>query len=186
MSWSRGGFKWRIGAGSSGACAQNVSSHAWCWGQQIDDQVGAALGFGLNQRLAWHHPLARRDGTCPPTATNRACQRSAVLQGELRAYPTLQPVPGNQTWFELAAGAGGGVCGVEIVRMGVYAESKLYAVGGDLYCWGSNRFGLFGSEHAGTAFSAWPLKITWPGVDITKGDFPGELHGGRRLTAEPH
>lgn len=67
--------------------------------------------------------------------------------------------------------------------MGVYAESKLYAVGGDLYCWGANRHGLFGSQHADTAFSTSPLKMVWPGVDVTKGEFPGAAVRGVPVVA---
>lgn len=106
---------------------------------------------------------AGSSGVCAINATGHAwCfGQQADASGALKAVTTPQPVPSALRWLLLAAGAGGANCGIAY-QPGANSsqpQDPWAPQGGDLYCWGQNRAGLFGAEHAAVRSSAAPLRL---------------------------
>ncbi|KAL4425267.1 hypothetical protein ABPG75_009283 [Micractinium tetrahymenae] len=113
------------------------------------------------------------DEVCATDAENSAwCwgqQAAAPLPGsavpEMQAVPTpRQSAPGRR-WAQLATGAGGAICGIEVFGNMSFPDSPddpppSFEVRG-AHCWGSGRAGLF-STASGAAFSADPVKVPLP------------------------
>lgn len=116
---------------------------------------------------------AGASGACALDAARAAwCWgQQAGAGGEVTAVPTPQAVPGGRRWWWLATGAGGAVCGIEYDwKYPELGENETLinpeAPGGHMYCWGVNRAGLLGGQHADLAYSLEPLRIDVPGMGV--------------------
>ena len=133
-----------ISAGGEHTCALDAAGRAWCWGSNLDGQ----LGIGTNEFRRTPAPVAGglrflqisagARHTCAVTTTQRAYCRGAATAGS----NTPVAVPGDRRFRNVNAG-NNHTCGVTPLDVG--------------FCWGLNN--SFGQLGTGGGFSVTPARI---------------------------
>jgi hypothetical protein len=152
-----------IEAGSYHACALTQNGTVYCWGRNLEGEVGVGSTAGLIPlptaipsktygviTLGAYHTCAI-EGTPPLAGANYVdCWgiNSAGEFGNNLPTSTPQTTPLNTGLIFYTVSAGNGyTCGI---------NNK---VNGSLYCWGENNFGQLGNGYSGTYYST-PQLVT--------------------------
>jgi alpha-tubulin suppressor-like RCC1 family protein len=134
-----GGRRWRqVRAGSSHTCGVTMADIAFCWGRNLDGQLGVGdstdrlVPVRVLGGLHWEEVTSGATHTCGLTLDNRAYCWGAHAGADLTGTDQLQPtrVPGSVVLRRIEAGSGH-TCGI--------------GVDDRAYCWGFNTDGEVGT-----------------------------------------
>jgi alpha-tubulin suppressor-like RCC1 family protein len=136
-------FSTQIGASQFNACALTTAGRAYCWGDNMHNQVGNNAGrasFSTPQPVAdvpdFHRLGVGGDHACALTPAGEAWCWGDNMRGPLgyfsqTDYNPARPVPGGLTFATISGGGWDHYCAAT-------------ASDGQLYCWGWNNKGQLG------------------------------------------
>ncbi|MEO8329173.1 MAG: hypothetical protein ABI586_04120, partial [Candidatus Nanopelagicales bacterium] len=160
-----------ITAGGVHTCAIDIEGKAYCWGLDINGQLGnGAAGHALEPRRVSTTGVlkgktlvdisAGRSHTCAVAANGRVYCWGSNEDGQVGAVTQpVQPVP-------VAVDTSGALHGINLIAIDSgRAHTCAVAANGSVYCWGDNTFGQIGDGT--TTNRPLPRKVANTGADIT-------------------